>query len=249
MKKDRTLKTALFHQAHFLPWPGYIARCLDTNMVIFLNDVKFNKGYYHNRCKIINCHGVPTWLTIPINRRTMNGSLKLVRIADKPLFKKWFRAFRLAYQDKEDFNEIWECLQFYFFKCYPELDRFNQQMLIWVICKICKILGQKKPQFKESSTYTSSTTEKTQRLLYLCKIFKIREILMGADSYRVHDVDKLTKFGIKSVRHVHCSDILNREKGNVSLPISGVTFLHYALTDGWEKASRQLTNDWVAVRQ
>lgn len=238
------MKTAFFHQTHFLPWPGYIARCLDSDLVIFLNDVKFNKGYYHNRCKIINRHGTDTWLTMPVNNKTINGCLASVQIAERPLLKKWFRRFRLAYQSSQEFKEIWEYLELSFLEHYPSLDKFNRQMIRWIIAKVCENLGRNVPQYQESDRYTVASTDKTQRLLTISNMFDIDRILMGSDSFCVHDIKQLASSNITSVRHVHCSDPLSGNYSDTVAPLSGVTLLHYVLTEGWESSSLQLINDW-----
>lgn len=237
---------ALFHQAHFLPWPGYIARCVDSDIVVFLDEVKFKKGYYHNRTKIMRKDGI-LWLTIPINHKTINHKMYEVKIAEIPLFKKWFRQLKITYGKSKEFDEIWEQLQLAFNAHYPFLDNFNQSMIKWLLSKVCFKLERKVPKFYKSSLFISQPVDKTERLLIISNALNIHSILMGADSYNIHDIDKLTVNNIICKRHVHCTDKLSTLKKNSTKPISGLTFLHYVLIHGWEESIHQFRTDWEIV--
>lgn len=244
------MSTALFHQAHFLPWPGYLARCVQSDIVVFLNDVKFKKGYYHNRTKIyVNHFSETAWLTIPLNSQTTNKELESVEISVFPLFKKWFRQFRLSYQKSPNFEEIWIFLENSFNAKYPYIDRFNQELIKWTVTQICENLKLPVPIFQESSSFNTVGLDKTERLLLISKKLEIKKILMGKDSYNVHDINLLSENNIECLRHVHCSDTMLSEcKSNLPSPISGLTFLHNVLIYGWEYASNQLIQEWEIIQ-
>ena len=242
------MNVALFHQAHLLPWPGYVARCLDCNMVVFLSDVNFNKGYYHNRTKFIDVTGQLQWLTIPVWKKTASWKLKDVAIVNPPLFKKWFRKFKLSYEKEKNFNEVWNFIEETFQNCYPSLNSFNQEIIKQLVVRFCEMGNIPVPVFFDSSLFEYEFVDKTERLLVISKKLKIGKILMGKDSLQVHDLKKLDDSGIVCLRHIHCSqDVKN--PSTISIPISGLTILHYIIKDGWNLTAKKLIDNWYTIKE
>src|SRR5437868_3745246 len=97
----------MIHQPHFLPWPGYIARCLAADTIVFQDNVKFNKNHFQHRTKYISRTGVENWLTLPIAHSTWSKPISKVEIADSFSLTRWQRRFREAYQKDPDFRPIW----------------------------------------------------------------------------------------------------------------------------------------------
>ena len=53
------------HQPNYLPWLGYFNKMHQADVFIFLDNVKFSKGSYTNRVRILSSKG-PRWLTVPV---------------------------------------------------------------------------------------------------------------------------------------------------------------------------------------
>ncbi|MEK7234376.1 MAG: WbqC family protein [Elusimicrobiota bacterium] len=66
------------HQPECFPWLGFIAKALDSDVFILLDDVQFEKNYFQNRNRLPGANG-PYWLTVP-TRNTGRSSQTLGEI-------------------------------------------------------------------------------------------------------------------------------------------------------------------------
>lgn len=57
------------HQPNFFPWMGYFDKIYRADVFIFLDNVKFSRGSWSNRVKLL-VNGVPRWLTCPVRRKS-----------------------------------------------------------------------------------------------------------------------------------------------------------------------------------
>lgn len=76
-----TLKVAV-HQPNYIPWCGYFAKMMESDIFVFLDDVQLPRGRsWVSRTKIASGPSGDRWLTVPIRKR---GSPKIneVLIAD-----------------------------------------------------------------------------------------------------------------------------------------------------------------------
>jgi len=53
-------------QPVFFPWPGFFSHLLTADLVVWLDDAQFSKGWFTNRCQIANSTSRERWLTIPV---------------------------------------------------------------------------------------------------------------------------------------------------------------------------------------
>jgi hypothetical protein len=229
-----------FHQPHFLPWPGYMARLMACDIVILLDDVKYNKDYYHNRTIFVTDYDKNEWLTVPINCQTRNLIINSVQISHPPLFKKWFRKFRLSYENSDNFDEFWSFFESSFNNNYPSLANLNIDLINWIMDKISTTININKPTILRSSSFEIENIERTQRILKISKALGINKILMGEDSLIVHDIDKL------DINKIEC--VLHGFIGIKELkPTNGLSFIHYPLSIDWNVASYDLKKNWGII--
>ena len=55
-------------QPTFLPWLGYFQLINSVDKFVFLDDVQYSKGSWHNRNQIL-LSGKKQWITIPIKKK------------------------------------------------------------------------------------------------------------------------------------------------------------------------------------
>jgi hypothetical protein len=60
--------TVAIHQPECFPWLGFVDKALRCDVFVLLDDVQYEKNYFHNRNKVRTSQGW-TWVTIPTNAR------------------------------------------------------------------------------------------------------------------------------------------------------------------------------------
>lgn len=78
------MKIVTAHQPNYLPGVSVLRKLAASDAVIWLDRVAYTQGGFINRNRLAN----GTWLTVPVDRSTMRGEIRDVRIAD---FNGWQR--------------------------------------------------------------------------------------------------------------------------------------------------------------
>lgn len=71
---------ATIHQPEFMPWAGFFNKIARTDLFIVLDNVKFQKNYFDNRCRIKQ-GGEAKWLTVPVIGRDSTQVFTAVEVA------------------------------------------------------------------------------------------------------------------------------------------------------------------------
>jgi hypothetical protein len=229
------MRIGMIHQPHFLPWPGYVARCLAADVVVFLDNVKFNKNHFQQRTKFITPAKAEQWLTLPISHSTRSSPISEVEIAPSFRLMPWQRAFRNAYQSSPDFQPLWSAVTEIIERRLPKLSDVTTETLAYLLRATSG--GNRVPSLV-SGSLISSATERTLRLVEICRDQEITHLIMGRDAVRCHDCDLLTASGVTIVSHMF--------RGPDSrAPHPGVTVLHDMLLFGPAEVAERLRSDWV----
>lgn len=78
------MKVAIM-QPTYLPWLGYFHLINSVDVFIYLDDVQYERGTWHQRNRVL-VNGVPAWLTVPVIRKSLGDLISEVSIDDK---KNW----------------------------------------------------------------------------------------------------------------------------------------------------------------
>jgi hypothetical protein len=183
------MKVAI-HQPQYLPWLGFFDKMDQSDIFVLLDDVQYKKNEWQNRNKIRNAEGWQ-WLTVPVlydfgqkinevkidNRRDWREkhmkSLEL-NYSKAPYFKDYSSFFR------EVFEKEWEHLA---------------ELSIYFISGLKDLLGIETKIIKSSRL--NITTEKTDRLVDLCKKLEADVYLSGAGGSDYLDESAFAQSGIK----------------------------------------------------
>lgn len=103
-----SLKTAIIHQPHFLPWLGYFNKLANSDIFIIQDNVQFRRRYFQNRTKIQNSQKHPIWFTIPVHAKRHTKIMDVKTVDDKwknDLFKKLLHSYNQEnfYDENIDF--------------------------------------------------------------------------------------------------------------------------------------------------
>ncbi|MGH2750013.1 MAG: WbqC family protein [Actinomycetota bacterium] len=230
------MRVGMIHQPHFLPWPGYVARCLAADTIVFLDNVKLNKNHFQHRTKYITRTGVEAWLTLPIAHHTRSKPISEVDIADSFSFMRWQRPFREAYQKDVDFHPIWADVSGLIRQNIPSLSAVTVATLVYLLETMTAVSGGKVPLLMRGSSIETAS-ERTQRLAEICADQQLTHLIMGRDAVACHDCDLLRASGLVLVQHVYRGP-------EARAPRPGVTVLHDVFRLGRAEVVQRLTNDW-----
>ncbi len=231
------MRVGMIHQPHFLPWPGYIARCLAADTVVLLDSVKFNRNHFQHRTKYVTRAGAERWLTLPISHATRAMPIARVEIAGSFGFLRWQRGFREAYGHEAEFGPVWGDISRLIRSRLPSLSRVATATLAYLLDAVTLRAGGRSPLLVAGSSIATSC-ERTQRLVDICADQEVSHLIMGVDAVRCHDCDLLRDAGLTLVRHVYRGPLTR-------LPQPGVTVLHDVFRSGWVEAAERLTKDWA----
>jgi len=177
----------LITQPTFLPWIGYFDLIDDSDVVVFLDDVQFEKRSWQQRNRIITKNGF-LWLTIPVKVKSKRNQLikdvfidenqinlqKIKKtIIHNYIHSKYFNVYQ------EEFFEIFsECLK------NNSLLNLNLSLIFWLL----KILKINKKIYLSSEFNLKSKS--TQKLVDILNILKIDNYLSTSGSKLYLEEDK-----------------------------------------------------------
>lgn len=178
----------LITQPTFLPWIGYFDLISDTDVIIFLDDVQFEKRSWQQRNYIVTKDGLKL-ITIPV--KTKNKRYQLIKDVvinkDHVDFEKIKKLIIQNYTNSNFFDNFKK----EFFKVFYEnlkvgsLLNLNLHLIFWIL---------KKLQINKKiylSSEINSQNKSTKRIVDICNKLKIYNYLTtpGSRSYLEKDID------------------------------------------------------------
>lgn len=230
------MRIGMIHQPHFLPWPGYIARCLAVDVFVVLDNVKFKKNHFHQRTKYISVDGRERWLSFPVAHSSRSKLISEVVIASTFGLTRWQRSFREAYRDSADFELIWPQILEIIQSNRPSLYSVTYATLVYLLETMAAASGGKVPAITLASSIDTSS-DRTMRLVDLCADQEISHLVMGRDALASHDGERLRNSGLALVRQVYHGP-------TERAPRAGVTVLDDVFRSGRVQSARRLCSDW-----
>jgi len=185
-------------QPTLFPWIGYFNIIKNSDVFVFLDNVKFEKRSWQmrNQLKAVSKDGESqVWIRIPTKIRKTDTLIKDVLIDNSQSWKiKHKNTFRSHYGKRVDeisfLNEIYQ-------KDWEKLADFNSDF----IKKCCKFLELTTKMVKASEL--SVTGKKSQLLLNICKQFSATKYLstIGSKEYLEKDKKKFENEKIEIIYH------------------------------------------------
>ena len=171
-------------QPTFFPWPGYFNLIASVENFVFLDDVQFSKGSWHNRNKIFLLNKTH-WLTLPIKKQKLYTALNKTIINDQDIFNSKIKSKIIqAYKDYPHYDCVKEILIF--------LGKLNNEILseinILIIQFLCKKLNLNKIKFYKSSQMNIEG-KRTQKVIKILDTIAATKYIStpGAQNYLLED--------------------------------------------------------------
>jgi hypothetical protein len=87
--------TVAIHQPQYLPWLPYMAKIVQCDVFVLLDDVQYQKNGMQNRNQIKTAQG-PGWLTVPVHA-DLDASIAQTALAHQPWAAKHLRTIAQSY--------------------------------------------------------------------------------------------------------------------------------------------------------
>jgi len=182
-------------QPGYLPWLGFFELMSKSDIFIIYDNVQYDKNGWRNRNQIKTPNG-PQWLTVPVlikNKPKINE----VKIDNRQNWnKKHLKALELNYKKTSFFDKYYENFEKILLKKWERLLDLDMAL----IRELNKALGLKK-EIKLASSIKINASDKVERLIKICKHFKVNTFYepAGGKNYLEPKKGEFKKEGIKLI--------------------------------------------------
>lgn len=180
-------------QPGYLPWLGFFEQLYKSDAFVIYDDVQFDKNGWRNRNRIKTANGVQ-WLTVPVHVKFDEHPLvKDVLIDNSQNWKnKHLLSIKYNYAKAEFYNDYIGIFEEAFAKEWQNLIDLD----MYFINKIAESLGVDTKKIVKSSTLNIQG-ERIERLINICKFFKVDTFYEGAAGKNYIKMSDFEKQGIK----------------------------------------------------
>lgn len=177
------------HQPQYLPWLGYFEKMARADVFVLLDNVQFKKNEWQNRNRIRTSQGWQ-WLTVPVlhNHGQLISEVKLN--ADVDWRQQHRKAIEFSYKKAPFFAEYWPRLSPVYEREWATLGELN----IAVVKLLAELLGIRTKLVVASALPV--TSEKTQRLIDICRSVGCDSYLAGAGCAAYMDFELFRSSGV-----------------------------------------------------
>ena len=186
------------HQPQYLPWLGYFEKMARADVFVLLDDVQFKKNEWQNRNRIRDAKGWQ-WITVPVLH---HHGQKINEVKLNPTVDwrgQHVRAIELNYKKAPFFAEYWPRFRLVYDREWATLADLNIALV-----KLCAELLGIAARIEVSSTL-GVTTQKTQRLVDICRVLSCDTYLAGSGcaDYMDFDLMKVSGLNVQVQAYTH----------------------------------------------
>lgn len=230
-------------QPTYFPWAGYFNLIASVDVFVFLDDVQYERGTWHNRNRIL-VNGAPHWLTVPVMRGHLGEAINEVETDEKlPWRKKHASLLRQVYGKHSFGGELVpSCEALIADPSMHVLASLNEA----IITEICSKLAIEVRLFRSSDLGISG--QRSERLASICEQLGCDEYLSppGAVEYLAADrFEELTKVKLKINDFQPCE---YSQRGAREF-VSHLSIIDIVANLGWDGASEYVRGGFSKSRQ
>lgn len=194
------MKKVTIHQPEHLPYSGFIAKVLLSDIFVILDHVQFRKNYFQNRNKIINAEGQEVWITIPLEKSSSESLINQKEVSkDKKWKKKYLNQLNESYKNTRNFNKIFPKIEQIIFLNDKKLVDINLKIIIFLIKDIFNFEGE-----ILLSSNLNINSVKSDLNLDICKILSADTYISGPSgrSYLNKESFRNNKIKLKFIDYI-----------------------------------------------
>ncbi|WP_240231807.1 WbqC family protein [Devosia lacusdianchii] len=177
-------------QSAYIPWRGYFDLIASVDVFVFLDDVQFTNQDWRNRNVIKTAQGL-RWLTIPVPKKSrIKRTINQIEIEDTDWGRDHWNRISESYRKARHFETIEPILKPLFQSPESNLSSSNLAF-IRHICTFLNIATETR-----IATGLYSSTERSQRLLDICRSVGCYTYVSGPAAKDYLDVEVLKRGGV-----------------------------------------------------
>ena len=186
------MKRAACIQPNFFPWIGYYEIIKFVDIFLVLDDVQYTKRDWRNR-NYINFNGKKTIVTIPVESKSkIFQKINQTKIYGKEWFDNFFKTIKYSYGKTTHYDLILPLLK----SIIRKEEIYLSKLTISSLTETMKFLELKNNILFTSNSKINPDLEKNQRIIELCKRFKITNYLTGPNALDYLDLFMFKKNNI-----------------------------------------------------
>ena len=181
-------------QPSYIAWRGYFDQIRREDLVIFYDDVQYEKHGWRNRNQIKTAQG-KQWLTIPVHSKGVTNGMPIkdVRIDwSRPWAKNHLKSLVVAYNKAPYFKEYLPLLE----SIYNRRDECLADFTIETSIRLSRELGIVSTRFLRSSALPGITGARTERLIRILKQVGATHYISGPSARDYIEKEKFDAAGI-----------------------------------------------------
>lgn len=212
-------------QPSYLPWWYYFERIYYSDLIVFLDDVQFERRGFNHRNKIFNQNG-NFWLTIPIKKKNnFNLNINEIEIKNEVNWKKKHQQSLIQNYKKSEF--------FYDLKNLINIYNSNYDKLIDVLTITNKILLNKF-SIKKKIRFSSKIKKKGRKsdlIISICEELGATKYITGPMGINYINKNEFLNKNIELIMHQN------------SKKYSDLSIIHYICHYGIKKIKKKFTQE------
>ncbi|MBU0713488.1 WbqC family protein [bacterium] len=185
------------HQPQTFPWLGYIAKIIQADVFIILDNVQFKKNEWQNRNRIKTVAGMQ-WLTVPVIHK-FGQSINEVQINSQSNWQhKHIQAIKTNYGKSQYYHVFMPDIEQLYDRDWQSLAEFNLAGIKWVLEK----LAIKTPLVVASEIdglKKNADIGPDDRLILITKMMQADTYLSGAGGHNYLKTDLFLKNKLKLI--------------------------------------------------
>jgi hypothetical protein len=208
------------HQPHYLPWLGYLAKWAAADLFVFLDTVQYEKNGWQNRNRIKTRDGV-AWLTVPVHAPLGTPIAEVTVDGRQPWQRRHLRAIEHAYAEAPCFARFRDDLAGLYAREWDALAPLALASARW----LAQGFGIDTPTRLASELSGAEASDRTDRLVALCRAVGADTYLAGQDGPSYMDVSRFTEAGIAVRLQAYVHPVYAQRHGDFVPGLSGLDLL------------------------
>lgn len=116
-------------QPYFFPYVGYFSLMYETNTMILLDEVQFQRKSWMTRNRIYNPHAPFTFINLPINKAPLHTKIKDIQLSQQSNWRKQLVKQLTVYEKAPYYNETMDLLMNILEFTNPSIVKWHQHAL------------------------------------------------------------------------------------------------------------------------
>lgn len=198
-------------QPGYFPWLGFFNQMALSDVFVYLDDVQFDRRGWRNRNRIKSVQG-PVWLTVPVVQKgKFEQNLHETEIdSSQNWAKKHLKTIEFNYRVAPHFSDYYSSINDILSMPWQNLVELD----ISLIDAHKKWLGLQSVITLRASRLRVDDTDKTGRLVEICRRIGIDEYISGPLCRDYLDIGKFLEAGIRVFLHKYSHPVYPQQHGD-----------------------------------